>query len=224
LCPRFGRHARKVVDVSAARTGPSEILDVVVDLLEAHGYDGWQLRDVAELAHVSLATVYKYFPSREELIVAAVERWMDAHIYQSIQQEPDDQPVFDAFSHMFRAIFKPWEKHPRMLEVFVQACATTGRDRLRAQGNAAVERLAGAAIKQLDPAWAADVSMILTNVTEGALSRYLQGEISVTDILPSLERTLYRLQQGSAMTHAPRKGTSPPARPTRGRRGNSVNR
>ena len=49
------------------------------------GFDKWQLRDVAEIAKVSLATIYKHFPSRDDLIVATVERWMDEHVYKPIR-------------------------------------------------------------------------------------------------------------------------------------------
>jgi AcrR family transcriptional regulator len=72
-----------------ARSDPEDILDEVIGLLEERGYDGWQLRDVAERAHASLSTIYKHFPSREELIVAAVERWMNEHVYQTIQDPSD---------------------------------------------------------------------------------------------------------------------------------------
>ena len=122
------------VEMSQARTDPSAILDVVVKLLEEGGYDGWALRDVAEQARASLATVYKHFPSRDELIIAAVERWMDVHIYRPIKVPPKDQSVFEALAELFQTIFKPWEQHPGMLHVFLRAGSSNGRQRLRAQG------------------------------------------------------------------------------------------
>jgi AcrR family transcriptional regulator len=189
---------------------------VVVGLLEARGYDGWWLRDVAELAHASLATVYKYFPSRQELIAAAVERWMDANIFRAIPRRPHDQSVFDASSHMFRAIPTPWEKHPRLLEVYVQAGATKGRDRLLAQGGIAAERLGP--IGDLDPECAADVEMLRTNASK-VLSRATSNwEVAVTDILPILERTVLRLQQAPVTMDAPRRGSHPAQCRGRGRR------
>ncbi len=38
--------------------------------------------------------------------------------------------------------------------------------------------------------------MILSGVILGSLSRFAAGEIAVTDILPSIERTLYWLFNG----------------------------
>ncbi len=56
------------------------ILDVVAEQLSSAGYDGLQLRNVARAARVSLSTVYKHFPSRDDLVIAAVERWMAENV------------------------------------------------------------------------------------------------------------------------------------------------
>jgi AcrR family transcriptional regulator len=182
------------VPKNPARSDPHTILAVVATVLEDRGYDGWTLQDVALRAHVSLTTIYKQFPSRDELIVAAVERWMDQHVYRPIPELSENQTLFQALAVMFQTIFEPWEAHPAMLQVFVQACAANGRQRLRAQGQAALDPLR-TAFENLDSDWADDINMILTNVVEGALSRYLNGEIRITEILTNLERTLSRLDQ-----------------------------
>ena len=181
------------------RSDPATILSVVIALLDERGYDGWQLSDVAKRARASLATIYKHFPSREELIVAALERWMEEHAYRPIPKpSPDDSPIA-ALRIALHNIFEPWEQYPSMLQVFVRACSTTGRARIRAQGNAALEPLGILFEDQLDPEFANDLALILSNVVEGALNRYLNGDIPISDILVSLDRTLYRLEQASSV-------------------------
>ena len=210
----------ETVTIIATRNDPGDILDVVVGLLEEYGYDGWALRDVAEQAHASLATIYKYFPSRDDLIVGAVERWMDQHVYRPIHEPSAGRSVFEALAEVFRTIFEPWEDHPRMLEVFVRACDSNGRDRLRAQGNTALEPVSRL-FEELEPIWAEDLNIILTNTVEGALTRYVRGEIEVTDILPELERTLYRLEQvvTTGTTRLTLRRSPSPRRPGRSSRG-----
>ena len=183
-----------------ARSDPEDILDEVIGLLEERGYDGWQLRDVAERAHASLTTIYKHFPSREELIVAAVERWMNEHVYQTIQDPSDDPSLAEALIHILHKVFEPWEQHPTMLQVFVRARYTTGGQRLQSQGYAAVGPLSQLYADKLDPTFAQDLTMILTNAVNGALIRYLNGDIDITDILPNLESTVYRLNLTDATT------------------------
>ena len=45
-------------------------------------------------------------------------------------------------------------------------------------------------------AFVADFNDIITSVIYGLLSRYSAGEIAVTDILPILDRSVYRLTRG----------------------------
>ena len=66
------------------------IIHVVLDLLESEGYDAVRVRTVARRARVSLSTIYKLFGTRDELIVTALERWMDANAYSALTMpEPD---------------------------------------------------------------------------------------------------------------------------------------
>jgi TetR/AcrR family transcriptional regulator, cholesterol catabolism regulator len=181
----------------SVRNARDAILDAVVNLLEEHGYDGWQLRDVAARAKASFATIYKYFPSREILIVAAIEKWMGEHAYEAIEKPTDLLAPFDALRQAFRAIFEPWEQHPRMLQVFARASTEEGGARLGAQGAEAMDPLAGV-FESFNPAFASDLSTILTNVVAGLLTRYIRDEIAVTEILATVERTLYWLECAAA--------------------------
>jgi AcrR family transcriptional regulator len=198
------------------RTDPAVILDAVEELLESDGFDKWQLRDVAEIARVSLATIYKHFPSREDLILATVERWMDRHAYGSIEARAPGEPLFEALMRMFRTIFQPWEQHPMMLDAFVRASSGAGGERLFAQGVASVGPMA-TAFEGLDQSDVADLSEILTNVTYGAMSRYVVGDIPVSGILPAIERTLSWLREPHESAPQRRNGAPSAATPFRAR-------
>lgn len=199
------------------RTDPAVILDAVEDLFVSDGFDKWQLRDVAEVAKVSLATIYKHFPSREDLVLATVERWMDEHVYKSIQARAPGEPLFEALMRMFRTIFEPWEQHPMMLDAFVRASSGAGGERLFAQGIASAEPMM-TAFEGLDQSDVSDLSEILTNVTYGAMSRYVVGDIPVSGILPAIERTLSWLKEPPASVPRGRDGAASAATPPRARR------
>ncbi|MFN2538304.1 MAG: TetR/AcrR family transcriptional regulator, partial [Mycobacteriales bacterium] len=70
----------------AAHTRVDEILHVVVELLLDDGYDAVQVRAVANEARVSLATIYKLFGTRNEMVVAALARWMNEHAYVHVDE------------------------------------------------------------------------------------------------------------------------------------------
>ena len=60
------------------------ILDIVVEILKSQGYDAVQPREVARRARTSLATTYKRYPTREQLILAALECWMGEDCYAGL--------------------------------------------------------------------------------------------------------------------------------------------
>ena len=50
---------------------------MALELLEERQYDRIQIRDVAEAAEVALGTLYRYFPSKEQLFAHALLTWSE---------------------------------------------------------------------------------------------------------------------------------------------------
>jgi TetR/AcrR family transcriptional regulator, cholesterol catabolism regulator len=169
------------------------IVTVVIDMLDAEGFDGVRLRDVASQARVSLATIYKLFGTRDELIVAALGRWLAENGYADLAEPDDGETLFEGLMRIFRRVFEPWEQHPRMLEAFHRARVGPGGERLQRQGMTAVEPIARAMLAKTDPALAADIEVVLTTMVYGVVGRFTDGDIAITDMLPILERATYRL-------------------------------
>lgn len=179
------------------------ILAIVVEMLDTEGYEAVQLREVARRARVSLATIYKRYPTRDELIVAALEGWMDANRYARLPSLTDDLPgdsMYVDLMHVLRTIFEPWERHPLMLRSYFRARSGPGGKRLIRCGVDAVVPIAKAILTQADPEFINDLELILTGVVFGLLGRFAQGEIDVTEIVPGIERTVFWLT--TAYEHA----------------------
>src|SRR3989440_12957982 len=49
------------------------ILDATQQLLEELGYDRLRIQDVADRAHAGLATIYRRWPTKQALVIAALE-------------------------------------------------------------------------------------------------------------------------------------------------------
>ena len=68
---------------SAART-PSQvarrdrIIRAATELLEEREYERIQIRHVAEAASVALGTLYRYFPSKEQLYAEVLLTWSES--------------------------------------------------------------------------------------------------------------------------------------------------
>ncbi|ORB86112.1 TetR family transcriptional regulator [Mycobacterium kansasii] len=174
------------------------ILEVVVDILETGGYEAVQLREVARRARTSLATIYKRYPTRDALILTALERWMDENRYAGLatQQPGPDESIYDGLMRVFRTIFEPWEHHPDMLRAYYRARSAPGGQRLVSRGVDAVVPAAMAVLEGADPNLVEDLPSIVSNLAYGLVARFTAGEIAITEILPTLDRALFRLTAG----------------------------
>lgn len=174
------------------------ILDIVVELLESQGYDAVQLREVARRARTSLATIYKRYATRDELILAALERWMEENRYAGLAAQPhsSDEPLHDGLMRVLRTIFQPWEGHPDMLKAYFRARAAPGGESLVRRGLDAVVPSAMAVLGNVDADLVKDLDTVLSSLVYGLVGRFAAGEIQITDILPTLERAVFRLTSG----------------------------
>ncbi|HHQ1841525.1 TPA: TetR/AcrR family transcriptional regulator [Acinetobacter baumannii] len=76
------RQARSVATFEA-------ILEAAARILESLGFAGFNTNAVAELAGVSIGSLYQYFPSKDALIVELIRRErakLSTHIVEAIQQ------------------------------------------------------------------------------------------------------------------------------------------
>jgi len=167
---------------------------VVTVMLESGGPDAVLVREVARHARVSLREIYNQFGSRDELIVTAVEQWMDDHVYQPLAEPTPAATLYDTLVEYFRRIFQPWEQTPHMLEAFVYARSTSaGNRRLLDQGFKAAEPVMRAIFEHVDPELAEDIQIITASVVYAQMGQVAAGELTGDQIMPIVERVLRRL-------------------------------
>jgi AcrR family transcriptional regulator len=178
--------------------GRDRILDIVVELLETDGYDAVQLREVARRSRTSLATIYKRYGTRDELILAALNSWMEENRYAGlIEPHAADETLYAGLMRVLRTIFEPWERHPAMLQAYFRARTSPGGEKLIRRGFDAVVPAAMEVLADSDPAFVKDVDDIVSSVVYGLMGRFAAGEIAITDIVPSLDRTVRYLTLSS---------------------------
>ena len=62
---------------SAQSARRSRVVSAAAQEAAVHGYQGLNMRNVAEAAGVSTATIYRYFPSKPHLVVAVLGQWLE---------------------------------------------------------------------------------------------------------------------------------------------------
>lgn len=84
-------------EINATRT-KKMIVDAAMELFFEHGYDGTTMEDIAQSADIGTSTLYRYFPTKESVIVGFLGD--PGVMADEVLLRPADQPVEDALGHV----------------------------------------------------------------------------------------------------------------------------
>jgi AcrR family transcriptional regulator len=169
------------------------ILDAVLRAFVTDGYEAVTLRAIAREARVSLATIYSQFASREDLCLAAMQRWMQQQVYGPLPRPPASMPLVERVLLVQRHALAPYLREPVMLTVFAQLRLGPSGRALRLQGATAMKAVADAVWAGVDNAERDELELVLYHVMQSLFMHFAAGEIAVYDILPTLELSARRL-------------------------------
>lgn len=81
-------------DIASQRV--SDILDKVKSAFAFNGFEGASMQDLAKAAQMSVGNFYRYFPSKNAIITALVERDLNEieEVFQAIRSATEPGPVF----------------------------------------------------------------------------------------------------------------------------------
>ena len=94
--PRLGLRERKKIKTREA------IRSATYALVEEQGYDATTIEQIAERAEVSPSTVFRYFPTKEDIVLTDE---YDPLMVEELRSRPGDEPWPDSLRHvMHRAV------------------------------------------------------------------------------------------------------------------------
>lgn len=76
--PRVRIRVRKQPAQERSRQLVQSLLDATADILVKQGYERLTTNRVAEAAGVSVGSLYQYFPNKQSLVAALIQRWCDS--------------------------------------------------------------------------------------------------------------------------------------------------
>jgi AcrR family transcriptional regulator len=184
----------------------SRILETAIELAEKGGYDNVRLRDVAAQAEVALGTLYKRFPSKESILIAALE--LEAEKLEkrlgkkTIEGESADDRVLNFFDVASRQLFRK----PNLGRAVLRAL-TSGDAELTGQVASFHQRMTNLIVAALrgSPAEAIIpepsnmelmVAFIMQQMWFSALVGWMGGLITRPMVLDQLRMTLTLLLRG----------------------------
>lgn len=77
------------------------LLDAGVRLFHERGYQGTTTEEIAACAGVSQRTFFRYFASKEDVVLEAIEG-VDESMYSALRARPADEPPFTALRNAMR--------------------------------------------------------------------------------------------------------------------------
>ena len=169
------------------------IVRAAIALLEHGGeYDAIQMRDVAQAADVALATVYRYFTSKEHLYAAALLEWAGSYPVRKQTKRTGNGSDEAELRALMRRAVRAFERYPQMMRAEIVLESSTDPN-ARALFDQFAARNAGAltsALASTDPETAAAIVETANCVLATRLRSWALGRITIGEVDRSVQRTL----------------------------------
>ncbi len=121
--------ARKVASQERSRATVEALVEATARILVKDGFDKASTNRIAEVAGVSVGSLYQYFPGKEALVVAVIERHQE-QIMQTVRSELAgvlDQPVEKAVRKLVAAAVKAHRVDPKLHRVLAEQIPRVGK-------------------------------------------------------------------------------------------------
>lgn len=108
------------------------------------GYEAVQMRAVSQEADVALGTIYRYFSSKDQLLLAGLEKLAREMHEQVVKRPPQGDTAHERVSEVFRRSCALLEAEPLMAHAMVTALSTS--DKSSAEHSSGVQQQLSAMI------------------------------------------------------------------------------
>jgi AcrR family transcriptional regulator len=165
------------------------VLDAATHLLRAAEYDAIEVRDVAKAADVSLATVYRYFPSKEILFGSVLAEWAAGFggAAQGARRPAAPTTEAEIRAAMRRAV-RAYERFPQMVRVLMMLESSTD-PRVRSVYRQFAEGSVGAIV---DASAGGDVVGDIVDAAYGVLNTKLRAWVFGLATISQVDRAVQR--------------------------------
>ena len=168
------------------------IVRAAITLLEHGEYDAIQMRDVAQEASVALATVYRYFTSKEHLYAAALLAWAADFPVREQSKRAGGRSDEAQLRALMRRAVRAFERYPQMMRAEIVLESSTDLnaralfDQFAARNRAALT----SSLPTTDTETAAVIVETVNSVLVTRLRSWSLGRITIGDVDRSVQKTL----------------------------------
>ena len=120
---------RKLASQARSRVTVGALIEATARILVREGFDKASTNRIAEVAGVSVGSLYQYFPGKEALVVAVIERHQQA-IMKAVRAELAEvlaEPVETAMRKLVAIAVKAHRVDPRLHRVLAEQIPRVGK-------------------------------------------------------------------------------------------------
>lgn len=104
------------------------IVDAAVDLAERGGFEAVRLRDVAEQSDVALGTLYKYFRSKEDILLFALNEELERLEHGMVTRPPTTGTPYLRIGDFFRRATRALARRPQFARAVIRSMTAGDAD------------------------------------------------------------------------------------------------
>ncbi|WP_082953041.1 TetR/AcrR family transcriptional regulator [Mycobacterium sp. 852002-10029_SCH5224772] len=122
--------ARRTPSQERSRALVERILDAAQGVLIAHGYDGASTNRIAAAAGVSPGSLYQYFPNKDAIVAAVIDRYSDAlaaSVASTLAQSLH-RPAPEHVRNSVAALLDALDVHPEFLRAVIEQTPRLGAE------------------------------------------------------------------------------------------------
>jgi AcrR family transcriptional regulator len=168
------------------------LIDAAFELGAAGGYSAVHMRDVSITANVALATIYRYFSSKDDLLAAAMTEWTARLRGRVAQSPPRGETRADRMVDVLSRACRAMERQPKLSEALVRALssADAGVRESGADVQRQIASMGDAILVDLDPEVRADILAAIGHVWYSTLVSWANGRRDFASVTTELERAV----------------------------------
>jgi TetR/AcrR family transcriptional regulator, cholesterol catabolism regulator len=154
------------------------VIRAAQELAAEGGYDAVQMRDVASRGEVALGTIYRYFPSKDALLLAVMVQWLGDLEQRVTRHPPTGATTVDRIMDVLGRAVGSMDREPRLTRAVIAAMTAGDPASVDAIGEvtAAMARILEAAFPEdVDPALEAAAAKVLGHVWWSATISWANG-------------------------------------------------
>ena len=166
------------------------MIDAAFELGAERGYDAVQMRDVSAIANVSLATIYRYFSSKDHLLAAAMTEWTAKLQGRVAQSPPKGGTAVEQLTDVLGRATGAMARQPRLTAALVRALSSSdpGVQQSAVEVQGQIASMAAGILSGIDPAVRTDILAVIGHVWYSTLVAWANGRTDFDRVTAELER------------------------------------